>query len=199
MMPTNDSTRDDNNKSPAFPPPPDYSSWLKKAEVATALNVATKTVEVMARNGKIEQALWKRPGGGPALAVFHPGDVARLYAEKYPERPAFVLPAARTPDPGGNGHDTHSHLARAQAPATSGAEALQTFLEMFAAALAISQRSQASQNSENVALTVEEASAETHCTRGYIRRQMREGKLPFLRDRPRRIWRADLAKLRPSP
>jgi hypothetical protein len=178
-----------------FPPQPDYSTWMTKHQVHQALNVSTKTVEVKAREGRFAQALWQRPGGGPKLAVFHPGDVQEEYRRMYPDREPFVMPAP-SPNGGGNGHDAHSsQLAPAQAPTSSGAEALQRFLEMFAAALAISQSQTTSQNSENVCLTVEEAAAETHLTRGYIRRRMREGAVPFLKDRPRRIRRKDLGLL----
>jgi hypothetical protein len=72
---------------------PRYSTWLTKQQAAQALQVSTKTVEKLADAKQIQQARWKRPTGGPALAVFHPGDVERLRQERNPEAPPFVLPA----------------------------------------------------------------------------------------------------------
>ncbi len=38
---------------------------------------------------------WRRPEGGPKIAVYDPSDVERLRQERNPEAPAFVHPAKR--------------------------------------------------------------------------------------------------------
>jgi hypothetical protein len=82
----------------------DYSTWLTKAAAAAAIGCSTKTVEQLAQEGKIQQASWRRPEGGPRLAVYHPDDVARVASARQPGLPAFVLPAVQTAHPSANGN-----------------------------------------------------------------------------------------------
>lgn len=80
----------------------DLSDWLPIADAAGQIGCSTRTVERLARAGKLEQRL--RPqAGSPAVAVYNPDDVARMAAERRAAPPAFVLPAVQTPG-NGNGH-----------------------------------------------------------------------------------------------
>ena len=76
---------------------PDYSTWLTKQQAADALQCATKTVEQLSTQGKLQSALYKRPEGGPKLRVYHPDDVERLRKERNPEAEAFIVPAETKP------------------------------------------------------------------------------------------------------
>ena len=76
---------------------PDYSTWLTKQQAANALQCATKTVEQLAKAKKLQTTMYKRPTGGPAIAVYHPDDVERLRKERNPEAEPFIVPAGAEP------------------------------------------------------------------------------------------------------
>lgn len=58
------------------------STWLTKAEAASVLGCAEKTVERHVRKGRIRQG-WRPLGGGKRpLAIFHPDDVAAVKADQ---------------------------------------------------------------------------------------------------------------------
>ena len=95
--------------------PPTIPTWLTKQQAATAIGVTTKTVERLAQDQKLQQASWRRPTGGPEVAVYHPADVARLAKERRPGAAPFVLPAAA--DANGNGtHGSELAVALARRP-----------------------------------------------------------------------------------
>ena len=177
---------------------PDYSTWLTKQQAATALGCSTKTVEQFAKDRKIEQAVWRRPTGGPALAVYNPDDVSRIAAERRPAAIPFVLPPV--PAGTGNGHGVIARQAPAVASAAgpSGEDVLRL---VFAAALrALSAEPAApSENSEKPAalfLTIPEAAAVSGLSRTYITRACASGTLKAIRDGRRwRIRRTDLEAL----
>jgi len=86
------------------------SGWLPIADAATVIGCSTRTVERLARAGKLEQRL--RPqAGSPAVAVYNPQDVSRLASERHPAPAPFVLPAVQTPA-NGNGHGQGAALAK---------------------------------------------------------------------------------------
>ena len=174
--------------------PPDYSTWLTKAQAAEAIGVSTKTIEALAQARRIEQAAWRPQGRGAAKAVYNPDDVARMVQERHPERPAFVLPAVTTP-PNGNGRDTPpaTALMLAQAGA-AGPEAARAFLEAMLTAI-VSQSSATSQTSQKSFVTVPEAAAITGLTQACLRRFIADKTLPAVRDRGWRIRRRDLEQL----
>jgi excisionase family DNA binding protein len=80
------------------------SDWLPIADAAHAIGCSTRTIERLARAGKLEQRL--RPqAGSPAVAVYNPQDVARLASERRPAPAPFVLGAGPAKaGPHGNGH-----------------------------------------------------------------------------------------------
>lgn len=71
----------------------DYSTWLTKAAAAAAIGCGTKTIELLSQRGLLEQARYRRPTGGPALAVYNPLDVAKEARERNPRGRPFVMPA----------------------------------------------------------------------------------------------------------
>lgn len=174
--------------------PPDYSTWLTKAQAAEAIGVSTKTIEAFAQDRRIEQAAWRPQGRGSAKAVYNPDDVARMVQERQPGRSAFVLPAAATAPANGSGHHAPSALAIAGPGTPSGEEVLRLVL---AAALQVltSEKSSTSENSEKLFLTIPEAAAVTGLTQAHLRRVIADKTLPAIRDRGWRIRRRDLEAL----
>ncbi len=166
---------------------PDYSTWLTKQKVAQQLDVSTKTVEKLAREGKIQQALWKRPVGGPALVVYYPDDVARLLATKREVVP-FVVPDLEGK---GNGHGSASVAVQAP-PVTSWEDLLRAI-----GAILMTTHSERFDNPQNSRkfLTIPEASAWIGLTEAYLLRAIRDGRLPARKDRGWKIRKTDLEAL----
>jgi excisionase family DNA binding protein len=169
--------------------PPDYTDWLTKPQAAEAIGVSTKTIEAWAQAKKLQQA-FRPQAHGPALAVYHPEDVARLASARHrgPLAP-FVVPVA---DPSrGNGQA----LAR-PASTTSGDELLREFLGALVHAVAAStSENPTSESSQKSFLTIREASARTGLSQAYLRRAIADGSLPAIRDVGWRIRRKDLEQL----
>lgn len=165
---------------------PDYSTWLPKQQAADAIGVSTKTLESMAKAGQLQQAFWRRPTGGPALAVYHPDDVARLAQERRPGPAPFVVPASQ-PHASGNGHANGALVSidtpGGFAPLPAGDDPIRL---LFAAAL----RAVTSQSSEKKCfLTLAEAEAASGLPRRELRRFIVEGKLVPVCGRSSRSWR----------
>lgn len=73
---------------------PDYSQWPTKQQVADILQISTKSVEALANSSKLQTAMWKRPTGGPKIAVYHPADVESEREWRFPGTAStFVVPA----------------------------------------------------------------------------------------------------------
>jgi predicted DNA-binding transcriptional regulator YafY len=175
--------------------PADYSTWLTKAEAAQACGVSTKQIERWTQDKRLQAARWKRPEGGPAISVYHPGDVERIARERNPEAEAFDMPA----------HDEKPAPASTTALAVRQPGA-QQFMESLAAALANSAtQSQTSKTAagvrlaERLYLTIGEAAEFTGLGVGYLRRQIAAGKLKLLKGAGPHgadlVKRADLVKL----
>src|SRR2546426_9209580 len=73
----------------------DYSTWITKQDAAEAIGVSTKAIERWAQEKEIQVAKWKRPAGGPAIVVCHPGDVERITRDRNPGTETFVIPAPK--------------------------------------------------------------------------------------------------------
>ncbi len=65
----------------------DYSTWLTKQQAADAIGVSTKTVEKLAADKKLEQAVWRPDNRGMPRAVYQPDDVARMAQERRRDLP----------------------------------------------------------------------------------------------------------------
>ncbi len=176
----------------------DYATWLTKQQAADAIGVTTKTVEQLAKDRKLEQGFWRRPTGGPLLAVYNPDDVARIALERHPTPAPFVLPpgTAAAPPANGNGRQTADSsagqaLARPSST-TSADDLLQAFFERVARLAALAPASQSSQKS---ILTVEEAAAASGWSQTYLRRAIKDGRLKAEKDRGWKIRQRDLEAL----
>lgn len=176
---------------------PDYATWLPKQQAADAIGVSTKTLESMAKAGQLQQAFWRRPTGGPALAVYHPGDVARLAKARHPAPAPFVLPADQTPA-GRNGHGEHALVSIDTAGGITAAQPDDDPIRLlFAAAL----RAVTSENSQKSApppgnldapwLTEAQALWLSGLAVRQLHRQRRSGAVSSIgRGATRRYWRA---------
>jgi len=174
---------------------PDYATWLTKQQAADAIGVSTKTVEKLAQDQQLQQARWRRPSGGPELAVYHPDDVARLAQARRPDPAAFVLPAGSdhpTSSATGNGHGALARTPPSLPATVPGDDVLRALLA--AALRAVT--SPTSQNSEKLFLTLDEASADSGLPVPVLRRFVRAGTLKTIRGRGGPfIRRRDLAQL----
>jgi DNA-directed RNA polymerase specialized sigma24 family protein len=73
----------------------DLSAWYPKAEAARVIGCSEKLIEQLARKrgkDKLQQAMYRRPGGGPRIAVYHPGDVERIAKERNENKPHVMAP-----------------------------------------------------------------------------------------------------------
>lgn len=177
---------------------PDYSTWRTKPQAADAIGCSTKTIEQLAKDGKLQQTVWRPDHRGPARAVYHPDDVDRIARERRPgPLPAFVVPASAGAS-NGNGHGTLQPRASEPLAVPTGEDVIRL---VFAAALRTlsSETSDTSENSENCPptsfVTIREAAALTGLTQAYVRRAIAAQTLPAIRDRGWRIRRKDLEAL----
>jgi hypothetical protein len=98
--------------STSTPAKPDFSTWYLKQQAAEAIGISTKQLDRWAEEKKLQRHKWKRPGGGPLINVYHPGDVDRL-AQSRNQTVAFVLPDDGS-SPAANGTETSHAVARRQ-------------------------------------------------------------------------------------
>jgi excisionase family DNA binding protein len=172
---------------------PDYSTWMTKQQAADSLAVSSKQIERWANDKRLQCAKWKRPEGGPTIAVYHPADVERIAHDRNPDAEPFVLSAAADRKPM-NGTPA---IAVRQPSA-------EQFLQAVAAA--VSGASQTSQThgggrlAERLYPTIGEAAEYTGLGVGYLRRLITERKLELVKGAgPHRadvLPRADLEKLK---
>ena len=133
-------------------PKRDYSTWPTKQKAADLIGVSTKTIENYVKEKKIKQASWKRPTGGPALAVYNPEDVNRL-AHRMSNAVIVDSPGAAPP---GNGHEQLAPIG----PALNGAALIETILRTI---------QKTSETSEKLFLTIPEAAEFTGLSAAFIR------------------------------
>jgi hypothetical protein len=164
--------------SKVLQPKRDYSTWPTKQAAATLIGVSTKTIENYVKEGKIKQAKWKRPTGGPRLAVYNPEDVNRL-AHRMSAAVIVDSPGAAPPATG------HEQLAPI-APPLNGAALIEALLRSV---------QKASETSEKLFLTIPEAAAFTGLTETYIRRACQAGTLAAIKDAGWKIKRTALVAL----
>jgi hypothetical protein len=172
-------------------PKPDYSAWPTKAQAADAIGVSTKTIEKLAFKRELQQALWHRPGGGPAIVVYHPGDVERLRKERNPDAAAFVMPAPAD--------------ASGESPTTKAVAVRQPSAEAFMQALvaglvgAGTSKTPDVRLAERLYLSLREAAEYTGLGTAHLHRLIASGKLKPLKGAGPRgadvVRRADLEKL----
>jgi excisionase family DNA binding protein len=179
--------------------PPDYSTWLTKQQAAEAIGVTTKSIERFVQEGKIQQARWRRPTGGPELAVYHPDDVARIAQARQPgPLPPFLVPGGAPASTNGNGHGGLTPITPiTPSPFSNVEEARRAFvvgLSEFAGLLkTVSQTSETS----TLWVTVPEAAAILGFPQADVRRLIHDGELNCRRTGRGgiRIRRTDLGAL----
>ncbi len=164
----------------------DYATWLTKARAAHQIGVTTKTVEQLAKAGKLRQVLWRRPSGGALLAVYHPEDVERVALERPGRRTGAVIVEPPAQRPNGNGHA----LAISQKRDIPPSDELGRWLITTAAQGVASQKT-----SQKLYLTLAEASAYSGLSEAYLRRQCQSGWPGALKDRGWKLRRTDVEAL----
>jgi excisionase family DNA binding protein len=161
-------------------PRPDYSTWLSKQAAADAIGVSTKTIEKFVKNGVLDQATWRRPSGGMPIAVYDPDDVVRLAHARQPARPYVV--------PGGRGMSAPPTEALARLDDELGISR-EVFIQAVRAFTAHTEAA------VKPILTLKEAAKVSGWSQAFLRRAIKEGRLPAEKDRGLRIRRRDLDQL----
>ncbi len=175
-------------------PKPDYSHWLTKQQAADAIGCSTKTVEQLAKEKRLHAAMWRRPEGGPRIAVYHPGDVDLIRKEKNPDAEPFMVRVEAEP---------LADSAPAQSTALAAPNSAEQFMRVLLAVAGASQSSEKKFStfsevrlSERLFLTIPEAADYSGLPQSHIRRLMGEGKLEAMKTGAGwRIRRVDLEKL----
>jgi hypothetical protein len=176
---------------------PEYATWPTKQQAANTIGVSTKTIEKLAADRQIEQALYRPQNRGAAKAVYNPDDVARIASARRPAPAPFVLPAGPTSPGNGNGHHTGISPISPLTGQPSGEEILKL---VFAAALRSltgehAENREKSQNSEKLFLTIPEAADVSGFSQAYLRRKCQEGWTGAIKDGAWKIRRKDLEAL----
>ena len=164
---------------------------MTKQQAAYCLAVSTKQIERWTREKRLQAKKWKRPEGGPAIAVYHPDDVERIAHDRNPDAEPFLLPAAEKPTNG-------THAIAVRQPSA------EQFLQALSAA--ISGMSQTSQTGPaRLWLTLREAADYSGLPAATLLEFLLSGRLPALdvgRRRRGGRWRirqVDLRKLNAIP
>lgn len=169
---------------------PDFSQWRTKHEAAVILDCSTKTIEKFSQDGKLQMSQWRRPSGGPKIAVFHPGDVEKLRAARAAKHHAFVMQGSAVLDESAVATKVDNRLLQIFTALTEAksepAKLLGTTSQSRKPEVAIKDR---------VYLTVAEASAYAGIPEGQLRRLIQDGKLPSRKEGHTRVKRTDLEKL----
>ena len=176
----------------------DLADWLTKEQVAAALEVSTKAVESFAKARKLQQRM-RKAGTGHARVVYCPEDVDRLKRDRSASDDApFVVPELSRPRLQGLTSEKTSQKS---------SQTSQKLVKSL-----ISPEFQTSQTSQKLAvytsqklvppfalpwivLTVRSAALISGWTATYLRRAIRDGRLPATKDRGWKIRLRDLAKL----
>ncbi len=185
---------------------PDYSQWPTKEQAAAILDCSTKSVEKFTAGGKLQAAMWRRPSGGPKIAVYHPVDVERLRRERFPEaKSVFTLPA---PSASENSACESSETSEREASGLAAVDATCVVQLLGALLEAHSQRLLGTAENAGksrkpavpiqcrVYLTVTEAAAYAGLPEKQVRVLIAVGSLPARRIGHTRVLRADLDELR---
>jgi excisionase family DNA binding protein len=180
----------------------DYSTWVSKQDAATTLGVSPKQIERLAKAGRIQSFLWKRPSGGQSIVVYAPDDIERVAHENAPSRPFVVpTPTPPTPAPTSNGNNGNGHALQRQTDRQDRQDrqdkpvAPSNKAELQAFSTILRHMSRQAQTAQTVFLTIPEAADFTGLTETYISRACREGRLPALKDGGWKIRRTDLLAL----
>lgn len=164
---------------------PSETPWLTKQQAADAIGVSTKTVEQIAKAGKLRQEQAKV--NARYIVVYHPEDVALVAAQ----RKSAPLQARRLTPPQPTDAPASRTVALTRRPPMQPAG-----LQQRASAEAIIQALRSEKfASEKVFLTIPEAAALTGLTQAYIRRLCQKRRVKAIRDGGWKIRRKALLAL----
>jgi hypothetical protein len=153
------------------------AEWISKEDAAAILKTSTRSVERMAAAGKLETAKRQRPGKSPET-LYRTNDVMRLTPQAY-EMPPAESAVATTP------------TAATTAPPAPPTDAI----PLLAALLATMQENprRSAPDTPRLWIGIEEASAISGLSRGFLRRLCTAGLIEAVRDQRR--WKINRAKL----
>lgn len=150
------------------------AEWISKEDAAAILKTSTRSVERMAAAGKLETTKRQRPGKSPET-LYRTNDVMRLTPQAF-EMPRAESAVATTP------------TAAATAPPSDA-------IAMLGALLATMQENprRSAPDTPRPWIGIEEASAISGLSRGFLRRLCTAGLIEAVRDQRR--WKINRAKL----
>jgi len=155
-----------------------FAGWRPKMEVAEELKISERTLERLIQRKRIRRAYRRVPGRKP-LAVLNPDDVARLKSETLAPLPVYAT----------SGCEVVSSLTTTTAPLPAlihVAEGVLDVLHTLAHDRLLSQQ---------LMLSLAEASRYSGLSQAYLRQQIKAGKLRAVRDGEWKVSRMSLEKL----
>jgi len=155
-----------------------FTGGKPKGEVAEELKISERTLERLIQRKRIRRGYKRVPGRKP-LAVLNPDDVARLKAETLAPLPLY----------GTSGCEVASASSTSTAPLSAlipVAEGVLDFLQTLAQDRWLSQQ---------LMLDLEEARRYSGLSQGYLRQQIKAGKLRAVQDGGLKVSRLHLERL----
>jgi hypothetical protein len=178
--------------------PPDLSTWYTKQRAIDAIGISVKTLQQLVKDGKIQQRIWKRPGGGQPLAVLAPEDVARIANERQAGKAFVLAPPPAAPANGANGHGLMVGSATGATSIEPVRQTIDARLSDITHEIKMLQESSVRLAIAAQFLTIEQASNFSGLSAALIRRECQAGRLVALKDGGWKILRASLLDWRPG-
>lgn len=147
-----------------------FVDWLTKEQASKVIGVSTKTVEKLAKDGKLQQRMIPQQGK-PAIAAYNPTDVEKVRRERNPDGPeVYVMPTAA--------EDAQELLRVGSAQAAFG-PTVATSTRLLLAEPPSSQKRKYSiaELRHKLFLTRKEAAVYSGLPPGYLRKLVEEGKI----------------------
>ncbi len=145
-----------------------FAEWITKLDAAEQLGISERTLERTIQKQRLRTAQRRIPGRKP-IVVIHPSDFEKLKRETVPATP--------------NPPSEESTDLTVRPPS----RVVQEFFQSLLTALPYPLKA--------LSLSIKEASAYTGFSQAFLLRQVKEGKLPAIRDRGYRLLRRDLDAL----
>jgi excisionase family DNA binding protein len=142
-----------------------FAEWITKLDAAEQLGISERTLERTIQKQRLRTAQRRIPGRKP-IVVIHPSDFEKLRRETVPATP--------------NPPSEESTDLTVRPPSRVVQEFFQSLLTTLPYPL------------KALSLSIKEASAYTGFSQAFLLRQVKEGKLPAIRDRGYRLLRRDL-------
>ena len=145
-----------------------FAEWVTKLDAAEQLGISERTLERTIQKQRMRTAQRRIPGRKP-ITVIHPSDFAKLKRE--------TVPATPNPSPEASTDLTVRPPSRA----------VQEFFQSLLTTLPYPLKA--------LSLSIKEAAAYTGFSQAFLMRQVKEAKLPAIKDRGYRLLRRDLDAL----